>query len=99
MIAYQQRDIEVLRDALPALVERLVVIRMTPGSTASGLVPMQSPSSAVNPRLLSMLLPFLMAQRLAPLPRWATITRPSAISGATRGSTEAMYSYDNPWKP
>ena len=36
---------------------------------------------------------------LAPLPRCATITRPSAISGASRGSTDAMYSYDSPWKP
>jgi hypothetical protein len=29
---------------------------------------------------------------LAPLPWWATITRPDAISGATCGSTEAMNS-------
>ena len=29
---------------------------------------------------------------LAPLPRWATTTRPLAISGATSGSTLAMYS-------
>ena len=46
-----------------------------------------------------MLLPPFIAQRLAPLPRCATITRPSAISGAISGSTEAMYSYDRPWKP
>ncbi len=39
-----------------------------------------------------MLLPLRSAHRLAPLPRWATITRPRAISGATSGSTEAMYS-------
>ena len=43
---------------------------------------MQSPSSAVKPRVLSTLLPFRSAQRLAPLPRWATTTRPPAISGA-----------------
>ena len=57
---------------------------------------MHSPSSAVNPSVLSMLLPSFMAHMLAPLPRCATITRPPAISGATSGSTEAMYSYDRP---
>ena len=46
-----------------------------------------------------MLLPPRNAQRLAPLPRCATITRPWATSGAISGSTEAMYSYDRPWKP
>ena len=60
---------------------------------------MQSPSSAVNPSVLSTLLRFFIAQRLAPLPRWATTTRPGAISGATSGSTDAMYSYDRPWNP
>ena len=60
---------------------------------------MQSPSSAVNPKLLSTLLPFRRAQTLAPLPRWATITRPAAISGATSGNIEATYSYDRPWNP
>ena len=35
---------------------------------APGRVPMQRPSSAVKPRLWSMLLPFDNAQRLAPLP-------------------------------
>ncbi len=43
-----------------------------------------------------MLLPFFSAHMLAPLPRCATTTRPPAISGATSGSTEAMYSYDKP---
>ena len=57
---------------------------------------MQRPSSAVNPKLLSTLRPPIIAHRLAPLPRCATMTRPLAISGATRGSTEAMYSYDRP---
>ena len=65
---------------------------MTPGSSAPGRVPMHSPSSAVKPSVLSTLLPSFSAHRLAPLPRCATITRPSAISGATSGSTEAMYS-------
>jgi len=68
----------------------------TPGSSAPGRVPMQRPSSAVKPKLLSMLRPPIMAHRLAPLPRCATITRPCAISGATRGRADAMYSYDSP---
>ena len=53
----------------------------------------------MKPSVLSTLLPFFIAHRLAPLPRCATMTRPSAISGATSGSTDAMYSYDRPWKP
>ena len=65
---------------------------MTPGSTEPGRVPMQRPSSAVKPRVQSTLFRAFRAQRLAPVPRWATITRPSAISGATSGRTEAMYS-------
>jgi len=60
---------------------------------------MQRPSRAVNPRLLSTLAPSFRAQRLAPLPRWATITRSEAISGAAWGRTEATYSYERPWKP
>ena len=72
---------------------------MTPGSTEPGRVPMQRPSSAVNPRVLSTLFRSFSAHRLAPLPRCATITRPSAISGATSGRTDAMYSYESPWKP
>ena len=27
------------------------------------------------------------------------VTRPPAMSGATLGRTDAMYSYDKPWKP
>ena len=73
--------------------------RITPGSTAPGRVPMQMPSSAVNPSVLSTLVRFLIAHRLAPLPRCATMTRPPAISGATSGRTDAMYSYDRPWNP
>jgi hypothetical protein len=73
--------------------------RTTPGSRAPGRVPMHSPSSAVNPKELSTLFPLCRPHRLAPLPRWATTTRPRAISGATSGSTDAMYSYDRPWKP
>ena len=64
-----------------------------------GRVPMHKPSSAVKPSVLSRLLPFFIAHMLAPLPRCATMTRPWAISGATDGSTDAMYSYESPWKP
>ncbi len=60
---------------------------------------MQSPSSAVNPSVLSTLFRSRIAHRLAPLPRCATMTRPCAISGATSGRTDAMYSYERPWKP
>ena len=60
---------------------------------------MQSPSSAVKPSVESTLLRAFIAHRLAPLPRCATMTRFSAISGATTGSANAMYSYDSPWKP
>jgi len=50
-----------------------------------------------EPSVLSMLRPARSAHRLAPLPRWATMTRPAAIAGATSGSREAMYSYESPW--
>ena len=60
---------------------------------------MHKPSSAVKPSVLSMLFKFFIAQRLAPLPRCATMTRPCAISGATSSSTDAMYSYESPWNP
>ena len=60
---------------------------------------MHRPSSAVKPIEQSTLFRALIAHRLAPLPRCATITRFSAISGAVSGSAEAMYSYDRPWNP
>ena len=63
-----------------------------PGSIAPGRVPMHSPSTAVKLIVVSTLLRPFIAHMLAPLPRWATITRPSAMSGATSGRTEAMYS-------
>src|SRR5437763_213331 len=63
---------------------------MTPASIAPGLVPMQSPSSAVKPKLLSTLFAFRMAHRLAPLPKCATTTRPFAISGAVCGSIHRL---------
>ena len=63
-----------------------------PGSIAPGRVPMHRPSTAVKLIVVSTLFRLLRAQRLAPLPRCATMTRPSAISGATSGRTAAMYS-------
>jgi hypothetical protein len=62
----------------------------------AGAGPIHSPSNVENPIVESTLRPASRAQRLAPLPRWATTTLPSAISGATLGSTEAMYAYEIP---
>ena len=64
----------------------------TPGSSWPGRVPIGRPSSAVKPIVLSTLRPPSSAHIEAPLPRWATITRPPAISGATSGRRAAMYS-------
>ena len=66
--------------------------RTTPGSIWPVRVPIGSPSSAVNPIVLSTLRPPWMAHMEAPLPRCATITRALAISGATSGRVFAMYS-------
>ena len=70
-----------------------------PGSSCPGRVPIGRPSRAVKPIVLSTLFPETMAHMEAPLPRWATRTRPVAISGATFGSLSAMYSYERPWNP
>jgi hypothetical protein len=53
---------------------------------------MGKPSSAVKPMVLSTLFPALIAHMEAPLPRWATTTRPFAMSGASFGIWLAMYS-------
>ena len=73
----------------------------TPGSSAPGRVPMHSPSSAVKP-IVQVDAPArsLIAHMLAPLPRCATMTRPLGYRPArSLGNTEAMYSYESPWKP
>src|ERR1700690_12974 len=49
-----------------------------PGSTSPDRVPITRPSSGVNPIEVSTLLPPRKATILAPLPRCAMITRPSA---------------------
>ena len=55
-------------------------------------VPIGSPSRAEKLMVVSTLWPSLMAHRLAPLPRWATMTRPPLRSGARRRKRPAMYS-------
>ena len=62
-------------------------------------VPIIKPSRAVNPMVVSMLVPSRMAQRLAPLPRCATTVRFAASSGEMARSLPAMASYDRPWNP
>ena len=64
----------------------------TPGSSAPGRVPIGTPSSGEKPMVESKLLPACIAHRLAPLPRCAAITRPSARFGATFGNMVAIYS-------
>src|SRR4051812_35946967 len=54
----------------------------TPGSIAPQRVPIGSPSSAVKPMVLSTERPSRRAHMEAPLPRWATMTRLPAKSGA-----------------
>ncbi|MNN62142.1 hypothetical protein D3C81_1774230 [compost metagenome] len=54
-------------------------------------VPIGRPSTAVKPMVLATLRPPCMAHRLAPLPRWATTTRPAAAAGSSCGRTLAMY--------
>ena len=46
-----------------------------------------------------MLLPAFTAHMLAPLPRCRTTVRPCAARGSSSASTDAMYSYERPWKP
>src|ERR1019366_1903775 len=54
---------------------------------------MGRPSSAVKPMVVATLLRRCIAHVLAPLPRWATTTRPSASAGPRMsGRTLAMYS-------
>ena len=62
-------------------------------------VPIGRPSTAVKPMVLATLLPPSIAHMLAPLPRCSTTVRPAAAVASYCGSTEAMYSYDRPWKP
>ena len=60
---------------------------------------MQSPSSAVNPSVLSTLLPSLHRAQAGAA---AEVRDDDAPVGDLRrhlGSTDAMYSYDRPWKP
>ena len=65
-------------------------------------MPIQKPSRAVNPKLLSTLRPFLSAQRLAAYASRGcrTMHVAVAISGAIRGrDATRTYWSDGPWKP
>jgi hypothetical protein len=53
----------------------------------------------VKPIVLAMLARAWSAHMLAPLPRWSTTVFPLAARSSNFGSTEAMYSYEIPWKP
>src|SRR5712691_6812897 len=64
--------------------------RMTPGSSAPVRVPMTRPSTGVKPIVVATLRAASIAHRLAPLPRWATTSLPSAQSGATCGSCRSV---------
>ena len=64
--------------------------RSPPASTAPLRVPIGRPSRAENPMVVATLAPPLRAHRLEPLPRWATITRPSARRGSYSLRTDAM---------
>src|SRR5262249_47462868 len=57
----------------------------TPASSSPQRVPIGNPSSAVNPIVVAIETRFRIAQAEQPLPRCATTTRPSAISGARPG--------------
>ena len=65
---------------------------MTPGSRAPVRVPIIRPSMAVKPIDVARLCRFVIAHMLALLPRWATMTRPSALGvcPAGRGRCDRM---------
>ena len=60
---------------------------------------MGKPSTAVKPIVLAMLFPAWIAHMLDPLPRCNTTVRPAAAFVSNFGRTDAMYSYERPWKP
>ena len=62
----------------------------SPGSRSPERLPMGRPAAGVKPMVVSMLLPWRTAVMLAPLPRWARMTRPPAASGpAARSSASS----------
>ena len=61
-----------------------------PVAEMSPWLDLRVPSKAVKLMVESMLCPSRIAHMLAPLPRWATIIRPRATSGAIRRMARAM---------
>ena len=81
----------------PALVHE---VERHSGSIAPQRVPIGSPSRAVKPIVLATLAPPGAAHMLAPLPRCSDDRlAPAPRASSNCGSTEAMYSYESPWKP
>ena len=69
----------------------------SPGSRSPDRVLMGTPAVGVKLMLVSTGLPSRTAARLAPLPRWARMTRPWAASApARRASSPMRNAYDNP---
>src|SRR5450759_3629235 len=72
----------------------------SPGSRSPERVLIGTPAVGVKLMLVSTDLPSRTAARLAPLPRWARMTRPCAASDpARRVSSSSRNAYDNPWNP
>ena len=73
---------------------------MTPGSTSPGREPMMRPSNGVMPIVVSKLLPCLMAQMEAPLPRWQLMMFSSFQSlPIILAAFSATNLWLVPWKP
>ena len=61
---------------------------------------MTSPSSGVNPIVVSTDCPEWTAHSEAPAPRWQLTTRsPSAGNSRISAARRAAYAWDSPWKP
>ena len=59
----------------------------------------RQPVERENPIVVATLLPPRRAQRLEPLPRLPRPPGRAAARASDRGSSDAMYSYERPWKP
>jgi len=62
----------------------------SPGSRSPERLLITNPDAGVKPMLVSMLLPSCTAAKLAPLPRWARITRPFVAAGSPRRASSSM---------
>jgi hypothetical protein len=74
---------------------RLHEIEHRPASRHPGRVPMTRSSRVEKPIVVSMPRPPRMAQRLAPLPRWATMTRAWARAGAISRRRPAAFATED----